>query len=255
MENHTYDSTFFDFVNISSGGSAQAFVAGLQLGFTPASVLDVGCGRGVWLKAWKKQGVKEVRGLDGLYVAVESLLISPDEFQATDLTNSFDVGRRYDLVQCLEVGEHIPEQHADVLVASLVAHGDVILFSSATPGQGGEHHVNEKPLSFWADKFRLSGYDAFDYPRMALRGTKEIEPWYRYNTVLYANHRGQSRLAPDVIRTMIPCDQDFPDYESTIWRLRRMLLRAMPAAVVNMLSRMKHHVVVFVSRHKLAINR
>jgi cyclopropane fatty-acyl-phospholipid synthase-like methyltransferase len=54
---YRYDSDFFDFVDVSSGRSAARFIERLELGFLPRTLLDVGCGRGVWLRAWKQRGV------------------------------------------------------------------------------------------------------------------------------------------------------------------------------------------------------
>ena len=42
---------------------------------------------------------------------------------------------------------------ADVFVDSLCRHGELIIFSAAVPGQGGERHVNEQPLEYWREKF------------------------------------------------------------------------------------------------------
>jgi len=240
---YTYASDFFDFVDVSSGRSASRFIASLDLGFVPRDVLDVGCGRGVWLKAWKDRGVPSVVGVDGDYVDRSTLKIARDEFVAADLCEPFDLGRRFDFVQCLEVGEHIAERHADTLLANLARHGDIVMFSSATPGQGGEHHVNEQPIGYWARKFRQLGFDAFDYPRPAVAGAREIDPWYRYNTLLYATGNGRERLADSVACHLVEPAESFREYAPWGWRLRCALLRSLPAAAVHALSRLKHRVV------------
>jgi hypothetical protein len=63
------------------------------------------------------------------------------------------MGRRFDLVQSLEVGEHLPLSAAETLVDSLTTASDRVLFSAAVKGQGGEFHVNEQPLAFWQELF------------------------------------------------------------------------------------------------------
>jgi hypothetical protein len=35
----------------------------------------------------------------------------------------------------------------------------MVLFSAAPPGQGGEHHVNERTYEFWRGLFARHGYD------------------------------------------------------------------------------------------------
>ena len=64
----------------------------------------------------------------------------------SNLANPVDLGRKFDLVQSLEVGEHLPKSAADTFVETLVKHGDVVLFSAASVGQGGHDHINEQPL-------------------------------------------------------------------------------------------------------------
>jgi SAM-dependent methyltransferase len=204
MSQYQYDTTFFDYVEISAASSAGALIAEIQRTFKPSSVLDVGCGRGIWVREWCNQGVSDVLGIDGAYLDQKSLAISPTAFQARDLAQSFRLGRRFELVQCLEVAEHIPEADSDTLLENLVAHGDVILFSAVTPGQGGEFHVNEQLPEYWLTKFHGLGYDAFDFLRPRIYTLRKIEPWYRDNTFLLANEQGRGRLPPEVLSTLVP---------------------------------------------------
>jgi SAM-dependent methyltransferase len=72
-----YRDDFYDWVDRSAARSAQAFVPRVAGLLVPASVLDVGCGRGAWLRAWIAQpGVDRVRGIDGDYVDHSRLAIS-----------------------------------------------------------------------------------------------------------------------------------------------------------------------------------
>jgi SAM-dependent methyltransferase len=235
---HRYGRAFFDYVDSSSRRSAAALLARLELGLEPASVLDVGCGRGVWLEAWKRRGAARVLGLDGAYV--DSTNLAPDEFRAMDLGRPFDLQQRFELVQCLEVAEHLPPASADALVASLVRHGDVVMFSAAPPGQGGEHHVNEQPLMYWVARFSALGFAAFDCVRPRVREVREIEPWYRYNTVLFANDAGAERLSDEARGTRITSAISLEDFASAAWRLRCALLRATPRAAIEVLARARH---------------
>jgi SAM-dependent methyltransferase len=112
------------------------------------SVVDFGCGSGVWLAAWQRLVVDDVIGVDGEQ-ARSSLKISAERFLAADLRKPIRLGRRFDLAQSLEVAEHLPPQSASVFVETLTTHAPLILFSAAVPGQGGEHHVNEQPPEYW----------------------------------------------------------------------------------------------------------
>jgi hypothetical protein len=59
---------------------------------------------------------------------------------------------------CVEVGEHLPEDKADVLVDTAVRHArKAVIWSAATPGQGGHEHINEQPHEYWVEKFAQRG--------------------------------------------------------------------------------------------------
>jgi hypothetical protein len=237
---HAYTDGFFDYVEISASRSAAVVVPQVIGIASPRSVLDVGCGRGVWLRQWRESGIADSAGVDGGYVNRSTLAIPAETFFPRDLSAGFDLGRRFDLAQCLEVAEHLPERSADILVESLARHADIVLFSAATPGQGGEHHVNEQPLDYWRAKFRARGYAAFDALRPRIADRAEVAPWYRFNTLIYANARGEARLDPSARRTRVPDEAAVPDLRPALWRARCAVLRALPPAVIDVLARAQH---------------
>lgn len=183
----------------------------------------------MWLAEWLRMGVREIAGVDGDYVPRSALAIPPDAFRAVDISQPFDLGRGFELVVCLEVAEHVPEAHADVLIDSLCRHGDLIMFSAAIPGQGGDFHVNEQPYEYWRDKFAARGYAIFDCARRPVAGLIEIEPWYRFNTFVYANDNGQSRLSESARRTVVEASAPLAIVAPWQWRLR-CYLRTLPLA-------------------------
>jgi SAM-dependent methyltransferase len=242
---YQYDSEFFDFVNASAGKSANLFIEALSKGVfsqNVSSVIDIGCGRGVWSAEWRKRGLQDVCGVDGDYVQKSSLLIPPENFLARDISKSFDVARRFDLVQCLEVAEHVPAEHAETLVSNIVRHGDVVLFSAAIPGQGGEFHVNERPYDYWRKQFAAKGYDMYDAVRAAVVSNSEIEPWYRYNAFIFANEAGAKRLSAAASAAKLGANQAIPDVSPMLWRMRCFTLSLFPASVTNAAARLKHRV-------------
>src|SRR5271170_1552361 len=137
-----YSREFFDGIETGSLQSAQVVVPLVLELIRPRSVIDVGCGRGAWLRAFRNGGVEHVRGIDGGYVDTASLLIPQECFSAVDLSKPFELFGRYDLAVCLEVGEHLRARMANVLVQQLTTIAPIILFSAAITGQGGIHHVN-----------------------------------------------------------------------------------------------------------------
>jgi len=144
-------------------------------------LIDVGCSQGAWLSVAKTYGCT-VHGVDG-FVPDGELMVYPDEFDRRDLTGGFDCSG-YDLALCLEVGEHLPEASASLLVAGLCG-APVVLFSAATPGQGGEGHINEQPHEWWDALFAQHGYHGSDEVRRAFTGDERVASFYQWNLTLY----------------------------------------------------------------------
>jgi len=214
-----------------------------------SSVLDVGCGQGAWLSVWKSLGVKEILGLDGGYVEKARLLIEPGEFVAHDLRTPFDLERRFDIVQSLEVAEHLPEHSSEAFVDALTRHGDLVVFSAAPPGQGGDHHVNEQPYEYWRRKFAARGYVALDFLRPRLSGRREIAPWYRYNIFLFASRERMKTLATEIAKHEVPARDRLQDISPWLYRIRKGLVRLLPVPLASRLARIKELVFVYRPRN------
>lgn len=250
---HDYDARFFDWVGLTARRSARRIVP-LTLGLiTVSSIADVGCGEGSWLAVWTEHGVEDIQGFDGSYVDPARLAIAPQRFEAVDLAASIQADRRFDLVQSLEVAEHLAPERAESFVRDLCALADIVLFSAAQPGQGGEMHVNEQRVSWWAARFRGQGYAAFDCLRPALKRAADVDPWYRFNTVLYANAAGMARLSETA--SAARCDDlaKLDQVGDWVWKVRLALLRPLPTNFVSRLSRLRYRAAcAFRSRERLA---
>jgi hypothetical protein len=241
---HIYSNEFFDYIDGGARTSAQRLIGVVQPWLNAHSVLDLGSGRGVWLSEWATAGISNVLGVDGDYVDQTRLAIPTSSFHATDLTKPLELGRRFDLAQSLEVGEHLPETAAKTLVNSLTKHSDRVLFSAAVIGQGGEFHINEKPLSFWQELFAERGYTAFDCVRPELKSAKDVEPWYKYNTVFYANEAGQLNLPAEVLSTKVPTGTLVSNGGSMSWRLRRAIVSFLPRNIVTKIAQKRAAILV-----------
>jgi SAM-dependent methyltransferase len=153
----------------------------------PRSVVDVGCGRGAWLRTFQENGVPEVHGLDGSYVNSAELLIDPAQFSSADLSQPFSLGRTYDLAVCLEVAEHLPARAAGALVDALAQAAPLVLFSAAIPGQGGVRHVNEQWPSYWRVLFEQRGFRRLDPVRRQIWQDARVLDYYRQNLFVFAS--------------------------------------------------------------------
>ena len=233
-----YDAKFFDYVNSGALSSARQMLPLVQKITGANSVLDVGCGQGAWLSVWREIGVADVLGLDGDYVDRNALLVPTEHFYARDLSERFEIERRFDLVQTLEVAEHLPKSHAPAFVASLVAHAPFVLFSAAPPGQGGDHHINEQPYTFWQQLFAEHDYVAVDCLRPDLLNNAEIEPWYRYNTILYAHTDALASIPADA-RAHVLDGEPVRDLSPSWYRLRKRLVSLLPIALATRIAKLK----------------
>ena len=147
----------------------------------PASVIDIGCGTGTWLRAMIDRGTAEIVGVDGLQVDEKLLFIDKASIRHFDLNLPIDLQRQFDLVISLETAEHIEPANSDIFVDSIVAHGKSVLFSAASPGQGGTHHVNCQWPEYWQSLFNERGFVCNDDVRWLIWEDHRIEPWYRQN--------------------------------------------------------------------------
>lgn len=238
---YQYGDVFFSSIGSGSARSADRLVPIVMSSLPVRSVVDVGCGTGMWLSRFLASGASGL-GVDGDYVVRENLAIPADAFRAIDIAKDFDLGQTFDLAVCLEVGEHVPPDSSATLVANLARHAPMILFSAAVPGQGGENHINERPLDFWRGLFRAHGYRAFDAFRPTLAPYSEVEPWYRYNVLLYVREGLVAGLPSSVRATEIADDRRIPDVSSPVFRLRKLVLAQLPRPVVTALARTKHRV-------------
>lgn len=186
-----YDLDFYMHNRYGSVHSAVQILSLLFPCIPHRSVVDFGCGIGTWLWVAQSFGAEEILGLDGPWVPKAMLMIPEASFRCANLEHPVTLEQRYELAMSLEVAEHLPEEAADTLVDSLCKAADVILFSAAHPGQGGDNHINEQPMEYWEEKFAQCDYIPIQIKQYFPIDQSRIEDWYRENIVLFAR-RGMS---------------------------------------------------------------
>jgi SAM-dependent methyltransferase len=201
-----YSTRYYEGLKEDSAASAKAVVP-LVLGLFPArTVLDVGCGSGTWTRAYLDAGC-DARGIDGMVVREEQLLIPKERFERRDLGQPLRLDRRFDLVNCLEVAEHLDPSRGPSFAADLCRLTDVVLFSAAVPGQGGTHHVNEQWASYWIPHFKAAGMVPLDCLRWQLWDNPAVAWWYVQNVFAFVR---ESRVAdfPAAVAAVRPWPTD-----------------------------------------------
>ncbi|MEW6736710.1 MAG: methyltransferase domain-containing protein [Acidobacteriota bacterium] len=199
-----YNDAFFDSVSDGALRSARVVVPILLELIQPASVIDIGCGRGAWLRAFQENGVQTIKGFDGDYVDRSKLLIDPSCFNAVNLDHCFQIESKYELAVCLEVAEHLPTQVGKKLVSTLTTAAPVVLFSAAIPGQTGPGHINEQWPWYWRTLFATHGFHRLDPIRPRVWQDTRVEWWYRQNVFLFVSEQTLAhspKLRDERIRT------------------------------------------------------
>jgi SAM-dependent methyltransferase len=150
----------------------------------PKSVLDVGCGTGRTLLEIERRGIAVI-GVEASSAAIRAS-DCPNLIVRHDLRQPLDLNRRFDLVWCFEVAEHIHPNYVETFLDSLVRHSDTVAMSAAPPGQGGEGHFNEQPPSYWIAKLASRGYRLHERWTDELRAVNEF---YSDNMMVFTRPR------------------------------------------------------------------
>lgn len=237
---HNYDSLFYRYQREGACESARRTLPLLLNVLSIESVLDIGCGAGAWLAAYRQLGVPDFLGVDGDYVDRSLLMMDVACFRALDIAAPFDLCRSFDIVQCLEVAEHIPPGSSSILLDNIVRHGKLVLFSAAAPGQGGENHVNERPYAYWRAMFSARGFRLFDFMRGHMSSIPSIEPWYRYNTLFFAHDSVIRHLPNEILASRVGEREPIRDISPLHYRLRKAALRVLPQSLISALAMLKH---------------
>lgn len=185
MTRPTYDNKFYEDISNSSYNSAKIYLNYLWQYIQPVSVLDVGCGKGAWLKACHEYGSENLIGFDGEWIDQSEMIDKKIKFKPVDLNSKFSLGEKVDLTISLEVAEHLKHESSKQFIECLTKTSEIILFSAAYTDQGGTDHINENKHSYWANIFAKHDYKPFDLFRPKFWGDARVGFWFRQNTFLY----------------------------------------------------------------------
>ena len=238
-----YDFEWHKSHGVQTSSSAKIVVEELRKALPVDSVLDIGCGDGRWLDAFKRPGASVVQGVDGPWTDQSRLLIAPHEFRVHNLEEPLELERTFDLAMSTEVAEHVEPQFADQFVKNAALHADVVLFGAAIPYQGGFRHVNEAWPSYWARKFKKEGFQPFDLFRARLWDLDDVSFWYKQNMLLYVRslrrdlvERFERHIAENRIAQM-PLDVAHPELYEALASYKqiafRPLIRELPGGIAR----------------------
>ncbi|MBI2743277.1 MAG: class I SAM-dependent methyltransferase [Chlamydiales bacterium] len=143
------------------------------------SVVDFGCGTGEYVDHFLKEKIN-CEGYDG---NPDSAKISNVPVKVVDLSQPFNLGRRFDWVLSIEVGEHLPKQFERTFIENLHQHNAKgVVLSWAVKGQGGFGHFNEQDNSYIKSIMLEQGYENDLEAEGKLRQAAKL-PWFK-NTLM-----------------------------------------------------------------------
>lgn len=154
-----YNVDFYEGPGCQQGAqSADAYARILAAEFAPSSVFDVGCGNGAYLAEFARRDI-EAYGCEGSEHGVRRCMPGTFVFK-WDLKQPLAVNRKFDLVTCIEVAEHLPKKSAGVLVESIAALAqNSIVFCAAPPSAPpGDDHINCQEPAYWDGLFQARGW-------------------------------------------------------------------------------------------------
>ena len=161
----------------------------------PQSTLDVGCAMGFLVEALADRGV-DAYGIDVSEGAIGQ--VRPDIGHRCRLGSALEpFGRRFDVITCIELIEHMSAADAEGVVQNICAHTDDVVFASTPVDYREETHINVNP-PHWAELFARFGFQ-----RDLTYDLTYLAPW-----------------AMRFRRSRDPLPRLVRDYERELWRLR-----------------------------------
>ncbi len=122
----------------------------------PRRVFDAGCAMGFLVEAFWDRGVY-CEGLDLSEFAISKVRRDIKEYCLVGSITT-PITERFDVITCIEVVEHLPEDQAVTAIGNLCAAADVVLFSSTPTDLDEPTHYTVRPTLYWLELFANFGF-------------------------------------------------------------------------------------------------
>jgi hypothetical protein len=134
--------------------------------FDPKEIIDIGCANGYLLEYLAKKGITKFTGLEGADAAFKYMpaVVKSKAFKV-DLSKKVDVlpGQKFHIVNCTEIGEHIPAKYEDIFIGNISGFVDKYLILSWANtwedwhGVEKQKHVNPRSKRYVINKLKKLG--------------------------------------------------------------------------------------------------
>ena len=223
-----YGQLFFDYVDEGAAQSAKTIAEILFPLLRPNSVLDVGCGRGGWLRAWKAAGAprdlwhrRQLRRSDqagGRARRVPTRRSRPPVRPRPQLR----------LRPSLEVGEHLPPPPLPASSRVSPATATSCCSPPPSPAKAARSTSTNGPSNSGArssPSMATAPTTSCAPPSKAARKSSPGTASTRSSTPTAA---GEARLPPEILATAVPETARVRNFTTPEWRVRRALVRYLP---------------------------
>lgn len=157
-------------------GLSQALLEFLE---NQVDIVDFGCGNADYSKILLENG-KQVDCFDGNPNTPE---MTGGIGKVLDLSEEFNLEKKYECVISLEVGEHIPKEKEQIFLDNLGRHCEqCIILSWALPGQGGDGHFNEQPNNYIINEMEKRNYKHWEESSNYFRNSVNL--WWFKKTIM-----------------------------------------------------------------------
>ena len=157
-------------------GLSQALLEFLE---NQVDIVDFGCGNADYSKILLENG-KQVDCFDGNPNTPE---MTGGIGKVLDLSEEFNLEKKYECVISLEVGENIPKEKEQIFLDNLDRHCEqCIILSWALPGQGGDGHFNEQPNNYIINEMEKRNYKHWEESSNYFRNSVNL--WWFKKTIM-----------------------------------------------------------------------
>lgn len=163
-----YTISYYHAINEEETEQAKALSEGVKKLYNPKSIVDLGCGTGLYLYPYMhidRLGIDiSIEGKN-----IDVCMIPESMFVVDDITKKdFLLPKKYDVAYCLEVLEHIGMEHMEQTIKNITSASDTIITSFAQVGQAGLNHITLQPYSYWEKLFNTNGFERAYYDEFPL---------------------------------------------------------------------------------------
>jgi hypothetical protein len=244
-----YSKSFYSSVTSRAKLASQLVFETVRTNYQPDSIIDIGSGDGIWTKTFAAHS-KKIRlcavDLPGSTFKELQNIEQAIEFKTIDFeTEMLENRQPFELAICVEVIEHISTERALILLNWISVNCHAVIFSGATPGQGGTQHINEQKQEYWLSKMSSLGFIPCDNIRPVLDKQKEVPAYYRNNMFFFINSKflQQPKLLHALQESLKQESFTFVDCRGISLKFAQKLLSKAPVHLVSRLAEVKSKLV------------